>query len=499
MSGLLIIGNNRPVEEDHWRYREVAIHDTHPLLSYFPEPPSKWLFWKTSPWSAKVHTAKDGTTISWHEVESHDEEDRDQWGVSTKIQAGAVAIYGAPSAYIEKRDNLGPVCVQLDVGPCEILDLKTIYLNQGEFVQREPVLLWRNDGLDPSRETRVSIRLVKSPAGTEIFFPFKSINFFEGQDPGPLGGNPKNVTFASSPREVGYYPGSHCEDFPKCTSRIDPWDLKTIGPSGSKLTYLTTISKYRVKEDPYVTLTVSGATAVYLYGAPDAYAIRPFAPQHICINDACRVIDVKQAYLHPPWSDMESTNIDEAQGQNATTDDITGFSSILHPELEPVLIWSINGLNYGIEHTLRLALASLPSPDTAEMSFVKFVVTKVSTGRGEYPPDPPASKPDRAYAGPLYPPHATKWAPLDHKTPPPISIETPSSSPELSSPVSCAITVLVAYICLRLVFGCCSCETREAQPLLPGPPPLRPPRNPGASDRPPAYNSIMPNRPNGRR
>ncbi|EUC59799.1 hypothetical protein RSOL_323570 [Rhizoctonia solani AG-3 Rhs1AP] len=166
-----------PVEEDRWRYRKVVMHDTHPMFSYSPSPPSKWVFWRSASWSAKVHVAEDGTAMSWHEFKSSD-----GGSVETKIRAGAVVIYGVPSAYIDNRDNLGYVCVQLDSGPCETIDLKTIYANQKDLIRHEPVLLWRNDTLDSSRETHVVIRSVKMPTGTVTIFPFKSIHYLEEQE-----------------------------------------------------------------------------------------------------------------------------------------------------------------------------------------------------------------------------------------------------------------------------------------------------------------------------
>ncbi|CAE7053246.1 unnamed protein product [Rhizoctonia solani] len=413
-----------PVEEDRWRYREVVMHDTHPMLSYSPIP-SKWEFWRWSPWSARLHTSEDGATTSWHEFNSNEE-----GYVETKIKAGAIAVYGAPSAYIENRDRLGFACVQLDLGACETIDLKTIYANQKDLVRHEPVLLWRNDALDPSHQTRVSIRSAKTFTGIATIFPFKSIHYREEQEyssPKPLVGDSKNVTIEHDNYAISYNPGRRCEShgvFGGCSSWFDPWRWREAGPLGSVLTYRSTISKYRVKEDPHITLSFSGS-AVYLYGAPTAYAARPFAPQHVCINNACRLIDVEQAYLHPPRRDMESASVDVPQSQSSTAQNITTSMSIPHPELEPVLIWSTTGLNDKLEHTLRLALASLPAPENAEMSIVKIVYTRVTYGRGEYPPKPPAPGQDRAYAGPLKPPYSTNWVPLAHKPLPPISTDLP--------------------------------------------------------------------------
>ncbi|CAE6515082.1 unnamed protein product, partial [Rhizoctonia solani] len=438
-----------PVEEDHWWYREVVMHDTHPMLSYSSATP-KWAFWRSFPWSAKIHTAEDGTTVSWHEFKSSEE-----GGVDTKIRAGVVAIYGAPSAYINNQDSLGLVCVRLDSGPCETIDLQTIYANQKQLVWHEPILLWRNHALDPNRETRVSIHSIKTSTGAATIFPFKSINYFEEQEYSstrPPAGDLKNVTVKHDDHSLAYNPGRRCENygiFNGCSSWFDPWIWREAGPLGGVLTYRSTISQHRVKEDPHITLSFSGS-AVYLYGAPTAYAARPFAPQHVCINDACRVIDVEQAYLHPPRGDMESASVGVYQGQNSTAQDITTSMSIPHPELEPVLLWSTSGLNGKLEHRLRLALASLPASDKAEMTIVKIVYTHVAYGLGEYPPKPPAPGPDHAYTGPLQPPYATKWVPPAHERLPPISIDRPPPGQSLSFPMF-AFALLVVGDCATVV------------------------------------------------
>ncbi|KAL5633123.1 hypothetical protein ACGC1H_003572 [Rhizoctonia solani] len=439
-----------PVEEDHWRYREVVMHDTHPLLSYAPTTPSGWLLWKTFPWSAKVHTIEDGPTTSWHEIKSHNE-----GSIETKIRAGAVAVYGAPSAYIENRESLGSVCIRLDRGLCETVNLKTVYANQRELVQDEskPILLWRNDRLDPSRETRVSIQLVKASSGAATTFPFKSINYLEEQEyssPQPLTGSLWNVTVNHDDRAISYNPQRRCirESWTGwCETWFDPWAKKEIGPSGSILTYRSTLSKYRTQDDPHITLSFRGSAA-YLYGVPAAYAARPFAPQHVCINNMCRVIDAEQAYLHLP---------------GPAVDDISAPLSSPHPELEPVLIWATTGLNDQLEHTLRLALAPLPSRDDAVMTIVKVVYTQAN-GHHDEQQDSPAPKPDHAYAGPLHPPYATAWTPLDHKPLPPISTDAPRRSPSL---LFFAFVLFMIYRCLPRALRFWHSKTRGTGPLLP--------------------------------
>ncbi|EUC59801.1 transmembrane protein, putative [Rhizoctonia solani AG-3 Rhs1AP] len=455
-----------PVEEDHWRYREVVMHDTHPLLSYSPT---------TLLGSAKVHTVDDGSTISWHEIKSHSE-----GGVETKIRAGAVAIYGAPSAYIETRESLGSVCIRLDRGRCETVNLKTVYANQREFIQNEsePVLLWRNDRLDPSHETRVSIQLVNASSGATTTFPFKSINYREAQEyssPQPLTGPLWNVTVNHDDRAISYNPQRRCVHKSWtgwCETWLDRWEKNEVGPSGSVLTYRSTLSKYRTEDDPHITLSFRGS-AVYLYGAPAAYAGRPFAPQHVCINDMCRVIDIEQAYLHPPGSAVE---------------DISAPLSSPHPELEPVLIWAITGLDGQLEHTLRLALAPLPSQDDAVMTIVKVVYTQADVRHDEHQ-DPPAPKPDHAYAGPLHPPYATALAPLDHKPLPTISTDTLLGWPPFL--LLFAFFIFVVYRCLPRALKFWRDKTRGAGPLLPSYPlSFWPSRSQIDPDSPPRYSNI---------
>ncbi|CAE6413145.1 unnamed protein product [Rhizoctonia solani] len=461
-----------PVEEDRWRYREVVIHDTHPLLSYSPPVSSNPLA-VTPVWLAKVHTDEDGSVTSWHELKSHNEGDQSQWRVETKIKAGAVAIYGAPSAYIDEAGySLGFVCVRLDFGLCETVDLAMIYANQRDHAGRESVLLWRNDALDPSRETHVSIRLVQGPTKSGTFFPFKSINYLEPKEysnPGPLVGHPENTTVNHDDQSILYSP-KHCirtTDGRDC-SRLNPWTRKEVGPLGSVLSYSSTTWKYQAREDPHITMRFRGS-AVYLYGAPNAYASRPFAPQRVCINNVCRVIDVEQAYLHPPREDIEPAGIRQTSNQKETLQDIATPLLLPHPELEPVLIWSITGLDDNIEHTLQLAFASLPAWDNAEMTIVKIVYTEVTYRWGEERPNPPAPGPDVTYSGPTHPPYATGWTPLTHKPPPPFSIDPPPSG-QSPYPLLALIVLVAGIVGIPRALKFWRGKTRENEPLLPGHP-----------------------------
>ncbi|KAL5633122.1 hypothetical protein ACGC1H_003571 [Rhizoctonia solani] len=344
-------------------------------------------------------------------------------------------------------------------------------------------------------------------------FPFKSIAYFEEQgysSPEPFVGNSENVTVKHDSRAISYSPGRRCNGHSMfggdCNSWFDPWTWTEVGPLGSVLTYRSTFSMYRVKEDPHITMEFRGS-AVYLFGAPKAYAPRRFAPQHVCLNNVCRIMDVEQAYLHPPLGDLAPAAISEAQGRNATVQDITTLLSSPHPELEPVLIWAITGLDDQLEHTLRLALAPLPSPDDAVMTIVKVVYTKVSY---HYPgrPDPPFPKPDRVYSGPLQPPYGIKWVFLDHKPPPPFSVDPPPPG-QSPFPILLAISFLVAgVVSLPRARRFWRSKMRETEPLLSGHPPHHsssqrytepPPRYSDATDNLPNHSSGANNRPNRRR
>jgi hypothetical protein len=89
-------------------------------------------------------------------------------------------VYGVPKAHITDTDSLSYVCVKIDSGPCEIVDVRHAYLNAEHH--HESVLLWRNDALDPSRKTHISIRLVKTWSGSISMFPFKAIHYYEQQE-----------------------------------------------------------------------------------------------------------------------------------------------------------------------------------------------------------------------------------------------------------------------------------------------------------------------------
>ncbi|KAG8679253.1 hypothetical protein FRC08_017103, partial [Ceratobasidium sp. 394] len=250
-----------PVEEDHWRFRQVVMHDTHLLLSYYPIPHCSGPWCPGTGWMPRTYRAEDGTVVSWHELKSRDEWNKDLWGVEATITAGAVAIYGIPKAHITDTDFLSHICVRIDFGDCEIVDVQHAYLNSEHH--HESVLLWRHDALDPSRRTHVAIRLVKTASDETSVFPFKAIHYFEPQEyssPDPPVGHLENVEVAHDNDVIIYHPGRRCvRHFAWwCTKWFDPWVWREEGPSESRLTYRSTVSSYRTTEDPAITLDFQG-------------------------------------------------------------------------------------------------------------------------------------------------------------------------------------------------------------------------------------------------
>lgn len=96
------------------------------------------------------------------------------------VSAGAVAVYGIPRSHVSDTSNLSPICVQIDSGHCDAVDLRHVYLNSPH--DHESVLLWKHDALDPSRSTHLSIRLLDTGHNGLSVFPFKEIHYFESQE-----------------------------------------------------------------------------------------------------------------------------------------------------------------------------------------------------------------------------------------------------------------------------------------------------------------------------
>ncbi|KAF8605928.1 hypothetical protein BDV93DRAFT_521271 [Ceratobasidium sp. AG-I] len=445
-----------PVEEDRWRFRRVVMHDTHPLLSYWPNTPVPSCgssYWCRSGWTPRTYTAEDGTIVSWHELKSRSEWGIEKWGVEATFTAGAVAVYGIPKAHISSTDHLSSICVRIDSGPCEVVDLRHAYLNWEHH--HESVLLWKHHALDPSRATHLSVRLMKTGENDLAVLPFKDIHYFESQEygsPNPPVGRLEDITVPHDHEAIIYYPGRRCVKhfLGWCTGWYDPWWWREAGPSESKLTYRSTMSSFRTTEDPAIELEFQGS-AVYVYGAPKSFIKDPFASQQICINSDCHIVDVEQAYLNAFVDPtLQAVRVDEGFGEfairpakssekeldersNAAANNVTTLSEF-HPELEPVLIWSITGLDDKVTHKLRLALAWLPSVDNAEMSIAKVVYTSVAYDSGQSRPEIPIPQPDTAYPGPVFPPHAKNWAPRGPPPPLPSPSRPPAPLPPASRP-----------------------------------------------------------------
>ncbi|CAE6464226.1 unnamed protein product [Rhizoctonia solani] len=406
-----------PVEEDAWRFRQVIMHNTHPLLSYWPREPINSGSWRTpfvSGWTPKTYTAEDGIRVSYHELQSRDEEGRDRWGVDAMITAGAVALYGIPKAHITDSDYLSSICVRIDSGPCEIVDVKHAYLSEEHH--HEAVLLWRNDALDPDHKTHVAIRLGEAKSERMTVFPFKELRYYEKQEyssPDRPFGQVQTISTPHDDEAIVYHPGRRCMAWKTwwCSEWFDPWVWKEAAEG---LTYRSTVWSYRESEDPSITLQFQGLE-VYVYGAPKSLIRGSLASQHVCINDVCHLIDTEQAYLNAPGGSIRSVG--------SATSNITSQS--LSPELQPVLLWSQTGLDDQIRHTLRLALAPLHSEDNAEMTIAKITYTTVL---GQPRPDTPIPPPDESYEGPLFPPYAKKWVP--RPPPPPPSEPEPEPEPK---------------------------------------------------------------------
>ncbi|KAF8605938.1 hypothetical protein BDV93DRAFT_569389 [Ceratobasidium sp. AG-I] len=493
-----------PVEEDRWRFRRVVMHDTHPLLSYSPTPSTcvvSW--WCHDGWIPRTYKSGSGNVVSWHELKSHGRWDIEKWGVRAQFTAGAVAIYGIPKSQISDTKNLGPICVQINSGHCEIIDLEHAYLNPGH--KHESVLLWKHNALDSSRSTHLFIRPVKTGHSGLSVFPFKEIHYFEQQEhasPGPPIGYQYNHDIRHNNPEMTDRPGRRCEFYFLwwCTSWFDPWSWREAGLMQNRISYRVTERSYADTESPSVMMDFRG-TAVSVYGAPRSLITRPFASQKICLNYHCHIVDIEQAYLNAPLRSttaaiqatrgperltVDSTGLGQRESNkqaNATTESVTVFSP-LHSELDPVLIWSMTGLDDRISHRLQLAFADLPCAWNAEMSIAKVSYTTSSVLSGPIP----IPRPDRANRGPSYPPHASKWvsgAPLPAlPTPPPLETQT------WQIIIAVACPSLLVLLFLFFLWG--PNTTNEREPLLPGAPD---PCAPQAS-HPRSYSSTTSSRPN---
>ncbi|KAG8679096.1 hypothetical protein FRC09_019260, partial [Ceratobasidium sp. 395] len=198
--------------------------------------------------------------------------------------------------------------------------------------------------------------------------------------------------------------------------------------------------------------------------------------QHVCINDICHIVDMEQAYLNAPAGDglrfigqhisggrrlLAEGEYDVEVLKNATV------LSNVHPDYEPVLIWSMTGLDDQVTHNLRLALAALPSDGNAEMTITKVVYTKVSYGQGESRPDIPIPQPDSRYNGPPHPPYAREWVPRvpsppSHAPSPPSHI--PSPLPQAPNPArnSTWIVIFIPFPFVLIIPCLCARSSRRS-------------------------------------
>jgi hypothetical protein len=78
--------------------------------------------------------------------------------------------------------------------------------------------------------------------------------------PDPPVGHLEDVAVPHDDWAIVYNPGRRCvRHFVKrCTKWFDPWVWREEGPSGSILTYRSTVSSYRTSEDPAITLEFQG-------------------------------------------------------------------------------------------------------------------------------------------------------------------------------------------------------------------------------------------------
>jgi len=176
----------------------------------------------------------------------------------------------------------------------------------------------------------------------------------------------------------------------------------------------------------------------------------PKAHQRLCLDDRCMDIDITQAYLNAPrvhdsqfTSYATSDTTEEPSGRQVQSDNVsldtngTLFANgWIDPELEPVLLYYMDGLDEQRQHTIELRLAAESDPYEARMTLSKIVYTQVTYEYGRsrppsplpapYPPPPPA-----------FPPHAIRWTPRPSPTP------LPTTTPSSLAVILCVI--LAAY------------------------------------------------------
>jgi hypothetical protein len=200
------------------------------------------------------------------------------------------------------------------------------------------------------------------------------------------------------------------------------------------------------------TLNEVTGSAIYVYGAPHGAWYQSRAHQLFCLDSDCREIDVTHAYLNPPRISPSLNAITPDPGKDEVSFMVSNDSVLANnwrdPEFEPVLLYSMDGLDDQITHTMELRLPPSSDPYYAVMTLSQIVYTEVTyeydhprlptPPPGVHPPPPPA-----------FPEHAVRWtSPLPLPPPAP----APAPSPPLFS--FCMLDIMKVT---GMVWCCISC------------------------------------------
>jgi len=95
--------------------------------------------------------------------------------------AGSVALYGVPKHDIDQNLRPTPLCVRIDHGLCENIDMEHPYLNADN--NDESILLWYSHALNPERDTHLSIHAASvGGSGGPRGFAFQRIEYGEEKE-----------------------------------------------------------------------------------------------------------------------------------------------------------------------------------------------------------------------------------------------------------------------------------------------------------------------------
>jgi hypothetical protein len=185
-------------------------------------------------------------------------------------------------------------------------------------------------------------------------------------------------------------------------------------------------------------------SAVYVYGAPRQAISQPKAHQRFCLDQKCTEIDLTHAYMNAPRvfeslayaANITGTNMVQqlqdtpvpSSDNSLNTDDVVLADGWVDPELEPVLLYYVDGLDDELTHTIELRLAVTPDPYYARMTLSKIVYTEVTSDPGHPRLPPPAPAPHPA-PPPSFPAHAVRWVPSISQPLPPRSPVMPPTLP----------------------------------------------------------------------